>query len=103
MPSESPYFWNFFAVEQVGTVPSHSFSHLLPPSSSHHPAILLNPLLHDWMVPVEVPAMYYDCFSLVFLAMALSNPFTVSLQYSNSFAGDFIHLNNGRLPIGVCF
>ena len=123
MPSESPYFRNFFAVEQAGTVPSnthrpfrqvilltpnrlasHSFSHLpYFPHRPHHQAIRLNPLLHDWMVPLEVPAMYYDCFSLVFLAMTLSNPFALSLQHSNSFEGDFIHLNNGKFPIGVCF
>ena len=47
--------------------------------------------------------MYYDCFCLVFLAIALSNPFALSLQNSNSFGGDFIHLNNCELPIGVCF
>lgn len=75
--------------------------YLLPPSSSHPQAIFLNPLLRDWIVPLELPPVHYDCFSLTFLTIALSNPFALSLRNSDSFSGDFVHLSL-EFPIGPC-
>ena len=54
------------------------------------------------MVPLELPPVNYGCFSLFFFAIALSNPFALSLRNSNSFSGDFIHPNR-EFPIGACF